>query len=262
MKKHKGIWIIVLLLLWWIGGYLISIPVMALYSVQQQSLWRPALKVTMPGGWSTLEKDWYPIVLTSGNSSVSRVLNQDARMVVHYSFGALDGVHSKIYDKDSKYFLSFYGCYIISLDDDPRVLYKEDGTWDEKLLQRIPNYDLDVLVLSSLGCFDTNSSYEITDRKSGIAVAGFDDWTRFDAKVHTNSPDHDWSRFHPAYFQYGFPLGNAEEDFPKVDLNGRMYARYFEDESLYVMFFIIGEEEDFIQETDERFIQRSVVTPR
>lgn len=236
-----------------LGGNLISVPIMYLYSLQQETLWSPTLKVTFPSGRSTWEKDWYPLVLTSAAPGIQRSMEQKTQMRICYSFGAYEGIRSGFYYSDSKYFLSFYGCYIIDLEENNSALFREDA-WNETLLERIATYDLDVLVLSSLGCNHKDSTYEIKARSKGHFLAGLEGWSRFDAKVNTRSPDHQMTRFYPAYLQYGVPPGKTEVNFPKVILEGRMYARYFPEESVYVLFFILGKDETFIQETVDRFI--------
>lgn len=241
-----------------LGGNVLSVPVMYLYSLQQESVWKSPVEVDFPSGCATIQKDWYPLVLTSSVPGIERIMGQECHMLVRYSFGAYEGLHSGFYDSSSNYFLSFYGCYIIELEEDDQALYR-DGVWDEALLEKIPTYDLDVLVLGSLGCDREDSTYEIEERSYGHNLAGLEGWARFDAKVFTRSPDHEMERLYPAYLQYGLPPEKTQVDFPRVTLEGRMYARYFPGESVYVLFFILGKERDFLQQTEEQFIRPALI---
>lgn len=262
MKRTRKIVIgfaILALLLWRMGGYLITVPVMAAYSKYQESVWESKLEVKMPGGLSTLEKDWYPIVMTYVDTGVGRVLGLDTKMLVKYNYGAFRGNRSEFYNADSNYFLSFYGCYIISTNDGEQSLTKSDGTWDLEKLQKIPRYDMDVLILKSIGCEDPDTTYQITSQVEGVDLCGYSGWTRFDAIVNTNSADHTKTAFHRGYFHFGFPPGNGDVDFPRVEIRGRMYAKYFEEAQEYLFFYILGRDEQLLDETDKKIIEQTVI---
>lgn len=205
-----------------------------------------------------MEKDWFPLVLTHTDLDMTPVMGIPSKMQVQYAFGAFNGFHSQFYDEGQKYYHSFYGCYIIEAKEERR-LQRSDHSWDQPLLQKILQFDLDVLVLSSLGCDEGDSTFEITHQTDGVELCGWEGWTRFDAMITTRSPDHVMERFLPAYIQYGFPPGNVSENFPPVKGRGLLYARYFPDAKEYLMFYVMVKDMSILEETDAIFIQGSRV---
>lgn len=123
-KKRRGLWVLCALLL--ALGLFAALPqgrsvaVMSVYSRMngRGSLTaEKGLRIRMPGGLSTLKKDWYPFVMTfEAGTDFGRAAGcPGARLTILYNFGAfgLQG-RSSLYDPDSPYFNSFYGAYLWS----------------------------------------------------------------------------------------------------------------------------------------------------
>ena len=57
-----------------------------------------------------------------------------------------------------------------------------------------------------------------------------------------------------AIFQYGRPLGRFEyhEDFPVIDLKGRVYAKYFEEINATIVLYAMAPDWKVIDEVDRR----------
>ncbi|SHE31459.1 hypothetical protein [Alkalibacter saccharofermentans] len=243
-------------------AFIRSLFVMGVYSFQQnrESLFvKENIDVIIPGGLSTREKDWYPFVITYNDSDISKILKTDAEMSIRYNFGAFENGSSLLYDSQSKYFNSFYGCYIIKGKDTPMILHDQKGEWDIERIKMIPAYDLEVLVLKSLGAQNPVAEFIVKKETPGMEVAGYDDWTVFDAEIVSNSPEHHKREFKRAYLQYGSPKNYLGKDFPAVESYGRMYGRYFNEKELYVLIFVISTDIHTVYRTDSNFLSKTII---
>jgi hypothetical protein len=65
---------------------------------------------------TTIEKDWYPFVITfNDDEGFSNFIGRDLNYTVLYNFGAFEYLNgaSMIYNPQSQYYSSFYGAYFI-----------------------------------------------------------------------------------------------------------------------------------------------------
>lgn len=176
-------------------------------------------------------------------------------MSILYNFGSFEKGQSTFYDSDSDYFNAHYGVYAIQLDQG--VFGWKNGQLDVEAIKSIVKFDQLDLVMASLGCSVTDRFFEceITEIKEGPPMAGFSDWVQIDALIKTNSPLHQKTENRLGYLQYGEPPEDYEgEDFPVISTKGRLYLRFDEVHKITIIYFVIGETQEFIDETSQDYL--------
>ncbi|MDA3846686.1 MAG: hypothetical protein PF505_09125 [Vallitaleaceae bacterium] len=269
MKKWQKLLIIILIITVFVISpffqYAKSVAVMAVYSASEynQSVMKNNdIEIKIPGGLSTMDKDWYPFVMTFNPtpSSFSRRVGRDVEISIMYNFGAFEYLKgaSSYYDDQSPYYNSFYGAYVIH-DENQSFGFNADGTLNEAELSIVPDYDMRILVLRSLGCTTPTFDYTVDDISYGNSYLGIDDWTIMTSTIETQSPIHAVKKDYQAYIQYGKPYQKDYngEDFPLMTVYGRVYAKYFAAEKLTVCFYIIGSDLEAMDFCDSEILQKS-----
>jgi len=264
MKKHGWLAIFLLfdiILILFFVPMLRSMAVMSVYSIveSQNSVFKKSnITIDIPGGLSTKEKDWYPFVMTYNADYFSSYVDQDVDLTILYNFGAFNNqMHcSTLYDEESDFHGAFYGAYGIQTHNDTAYGYSIDGELDTQALADIFRYDMNILVLKSIGCDDTEFSYSITNHtQENLFGMTFD---VVDAVIKTNSPLHKQSNFYPAYIQYGTPyLFHSKKDFKKTTAYGKMYSTYIDAENMTLCFYVIAPNQEMIDSTMNRFIKKT-----
>ncbi|NTW72606.1 MAG: hypothetical protein HGA49_10260 [Eubacteriaceae bacterium] len=217
------------------------------------------IEIALPGGLVTPEKDWYPFVNYFNDTGISRFLGEEANMTVIYNFGTFENGRSTLYEKNSKYFNSFYGCYIIKGVKDNRLLEAGDE-YDFDRISKIPEYDMEELVLKSMGCENPAMREVLVSLQEDVTYAGYSDWTKVDSLITVNSVAHSYQGFKLSYLQYGTPENKPMvNDFYLIDLKARMYIRYFQDKELYVLFFIISPDQETLEKTDHIILAKTII---
>lgn len=272
MKKSKSkkiiIWISIILivtaiLISPIFAFVKSVFVMSIYSASEKSkslLNTEGIIVKMPGGLSTFEKDWYPLVITYNADGFSNFIGEEADLTILYNFGAFDNKsgHSLLYDTSSDYHGAFYGAYAVRKNSGS-FGYDNNKVIDAVEMSKVFKYDMQVLVLESIGCKDPIFEIDITDDVGKEDFLGFT-WDVIDANIITNSPVHRKKENHIAYIQYGKPSKNYDgEDFFKYTSYGRIYAKYLEEHDLTLCFYIISPNKDVLEKCEEEFIKKSKI---
>lgn len=237
--------------------------IMSIYSYleSRKSLpYQENIKISMPGGLRTFKKDWYPFVMTfNGGDGFSNYISEDVDLTILYNFGAFDYLKgcSNYYNPRSNYYNAFYGAYI-TRKEGGAFGYYPDGQINFEEIAKIPEYDLKVLVLESIGCI--NPTYEFTmDHMDQVdEFLGIKGWDVMDATILTNSPLHQKENDYQAYIQYGSPPKDfSGENFEVIQVKGRIYARYFEQEEVTIFFYVIAPNIETIDDTDSRFLKTS-----
>jgi hypothetical protein len=244
-----------------------SVVVMFAYSHYEEHtslLADEEITINMPGGLSTIEKDWYPFVMTFNvDEGFSSYIGRELRISILYNFGAFEQLKgaSSYYNPDSDFFNAFYGAYVIQ-DESKAFGYNSDGTPDYEEMALVPKYDMSVLVLKSIGCDEPTFEYTIDKAYHVEAFIGYSDWDVFEATLTTNSPVHELTTNYQAYIQYGKPPTAyfSGENFPIVNVKGKIYGRYFEEEGVSIFFYVIAPTEGAIKQCDESFLKTSVLT--
>ncbi|KNZ41903.1 hypothetical protein [Acetobacterium bakii] len=208
----------------------------------------PTGKGYSKSGWTNNVKLYHP-----GNNFPHDQGN--GNMSILYNFGHFEEGRSTFYDPNSEYFNAHYGVYAIHLNDS--IFGWKNGALDEAAVTKIIAFDQLELVMASLGCPASRRhfDYQITDVKEGHAMAGFSDWILINAVINTNSPLHHKTQNRLGYVQYGEPLKNYQgEDFPIVEMQGRIYLRYDEVHKVTVIYFVIGKTLEFIEKTSNDYL--------
>lgn len=226
------------------------------------------IKFKIPGGISTIKRDWYPFVMIfNADEGFSRYMGKKLSLTILYNFGHFqikDG-SSSYYNPKSKYFSSFYGGYLVRNDETKSLPFGFDtnNNINIKELTSVPKYDLDKLVLSSLGCPENKIiiDYSIDDIKDNIDYVGYKNWVKIDTTIKANSPLHRYKEEKRAYIQYGRPIEKylPDEDFPIITLKGRMYVKYFEEYNLTVFLYVICDDINTIEECDKEILSKSII---
>lgn len=246
--------------------YAKSIVIMSFYSKYEESyslLEKEKIEIELPGGLSTRVKDWYPLVMTFNiDQGFSSYSGKDVQLSILYNFGAFEYLKgaSTYYDANSQYFNAFYGAYVAK-GMDFVFGYNRDGTPNYEEMAQVPEYDMKILVLNSMGNdqplfqFDIDSTYKMD------AFLGYEGWDVIEATITTNSPMHKSENSYQAYIQYGKPpkAYYNGEDFPQVQVKGKIYARYFEEKGCSIFLYVIAPNEDSVQQCDRDFLQKTTI---
>lgn len=231
------------------------------YNYKDSVMKQQDFDIDIKGGASTSKKDWYPFVNVYDTTyEFSKYTGRDLSLTVLYNFGAFDGKSSFFYNDDSKYFSAFYGAYVIKDEQSPENRY---GFVQDKVniqeITEVAMFDYKYLVIEDLGCvypvFET-LSYE---SEYDVNYLDYDDWVKIDAKMLANSPSHARKEHKLGYIQYGVPIDNGKEDFFEIELFGRMYARYFEEYESTIVIYVMGANEDMLEECDKNILSKTQI---
>lgn len=222
--------------------------------------------LTIPGGSSTKEKDWYPFVMVfNDNQGFSEYMGKDLSLTIFYNFGAFNwnSGSSDLFLDDSPYFGSFYGGYAVKDNSGEKYGFTEQNEPDLAEIFKVSEYDYKHLVIESLGCPQEKLTMEILSSKAekNIRYAGYEGWVRIDSLLLVNSPAHKFKGDRRAYIQYGNPLKKENaEDFPRIATHGRIYARYFNEFDSSVFLFILSPNETVVDQCDQAILSKTVIT--
>lgn len=268
MKKRTVMLILLILILTPPFAVFRSMAVMAPYSAYHSHKSVQAQKgfdIDIPGGLSTPGSDWYPFVMTFNNSRDFQKYagQEDALLTIMYNFPAFSPLHgcSRMFDPSSPYSGAFYGAYITSSENGEPYGFS-DGLPDIDAVTKIPEFDLERLVLAPFGLNKDDMVFEssIVSTESGINYAGYDGWIKYDVDMTVNSTAHKYSSFDVSYIQYGIPTFNVEEGFQPVNMHGRIYAKYFENSSTGIFFYILSKDMSVLENCDRDILSKSVIS--
>jgi hypothetical protein len=250
-----------------VRSYLVMLPYSRMHK-RDSVLNKNRITFHIPGGSSTSKADWYPFVITfNDNRGLSSYLGESVEFTVLYSFGhfQLREGTSSYYNPESPYYSSFYGGYIVKPAEENRKFgFLEDGTVHTEELAKVPEYDQKHLVLSSLGCPRQQRVFqeEIISTHYNVDYAGCQSWVQMDSNIRTNSPVHAYRRFQQGYLQYGKPMGRLhyKEDFPVIDLKGRVYVRYFEELQATIVLYAMAPSWETIEQVDREILSKAEIS--
>ncbi len=267
MKKYRLVKIIIAFVL--LVGLVLAFPfsrslaVMSVYSAAEQRdsvLKNEGVRIRLPGGFSTPEKDWYPFVITFNADYFGAYVNRPVDLTILYNFGAFNPAVgcSSFYNPKSDYFDAFYGAYVIKSHDGNVFGYLDNGTLDVAEMAKVFEYDMNVLVLQSLGCASPEFGYTLTG--TGETTIDGRVYDVVDAKITTQSPLHHVADFQNAYFQYGSPKRLfIQKDFKNTSVYGRIYASELPDQNITLCFYIIAPNPQTIEACEADMIDQAKV---
>lgn len=273
MRKLISIFIIFLVLLYILlsptTASLRSYAVIYPYSrilERKSTLNKNKIVFKIPGGRLTKKHDWYPfVVLFNDDEGMSSYLGEEVEFTVLFNFAAFEKGKgsSSYYNPESPYYSGFYGGYIIKPKADKIFGFKSDGSIDEEEISKVPRYDQLRLVLPSIGCPYKDRVFDefIKSIEYNVEYLGYKDWVAVDSEIETTSPIHEYGSFHRGYIQYGSPQGRFfhDKDFPKIELKGRVYIRYFEEHDATFVLYIMAPEWKTIDECDREILSHSII---
>lgn len=229
-----------------------------IYNVEQSIMERKNFDIEIPGGLSTMEKDWYPFVMTFQDRGIASSIDEEIDITILYNFGAFEEGRSSFYNENSDYFSSFYGGYVIeTMDKNRKYGYKGDKVFVEEIV-KVATYDMEVLVLESIGCLDGEVTFKSVGEPTLIDYLSYDDWNVLDSIIYSKSTLHKVKSNHQAYIQYGKPPKEySGNDFEPVTLAGRIYSRYFPEYEVTVLLYIIAPNFNIVDKTDQQILSKT-----
>ena len=250
-----------------------SMAVMSVYSKMNEKtslLHSEGINLSIPGGLTTPQSDWYPFVMTFEANSGFRRFTSDPSLslTILYNFPAFSPVKgcSRLYDTASPYYNSFYGAYLVKDSDEGIYGFTKqtDGTLypDASAVAEVPKYDFWQLVLSEFGLTRTNAVFDwtVTDISEPLSYAGEDGFYRMDATLTVNGSSHDYNGFTQSYLQYGKPNYPVTEPLATVPMYGRLYGKYLEDKQVSLFFYIVTANKEVLEECDKKILSKSSFT--
>ena len=263
--------------------YALSLSVMSVYSKiceQESILKEKGMELEIPGGCEAEKPDWYPFVMTfnPGQSAIENYLGEKgSRLTILYNFPAFDlrwgkGC-SRLYDDTSPYYNGFYGAYILSSDDESQQEKRSEkavSAVSEKTITAEPNQQRLIQLIGKITQFDYQRlvigdfpieldqetfQWKIRQIKKKASVAGSDGWLRIDADMLVNGALHQRKSFVRSYLQYGSPKYDVMTDFAPVEMKGRVYAKYLEEQDVTVFFYVLARTDEVLENCDRKMLQ-------
>lgn len=245
--------------------WLKSIAVMSVYSTYEARnsvLHDEGIQIKIPGGTGTWEQDWYPFVITfNDDRGFSRYMGRDLRMTVLYNFGYFPFWRSwsAYYDTESPYYNSFYGAYAVKVAEGEPFGFPL-GEADVEEMGLVPTFDMERLVLVSIGLRDPVFSYEVTEFKE-VVLLEEEGWQLFDADMKVSGAMHTYEKDYRAYIQYGRPpmVEEAFTEYEVIEMKGRIYGKYYPEEDISLFFYCIATDQDVIDAWETDIMSKSKV---
>lgn len=232
----------------------------SLYNEQNSIMEQKDFTIDIPGGITTEEKDWYPLVLTFNDTSISSAIDEDIDLSILYNFGAFENGRSLLYDPHSDYYGAFYGAYIIESKDKDKAYGFSNGELIEEEIIKIASHDMEGLVLKGMGCDNAKVTFEPLGPPRKTSYISYDNWTVVDSIIQSKSPLHKFKKNHLSYIQYGKPPKDYQgEDFSDIKLSGRIYCRYFEEFDVTILLYIMAPNFEVVERTDQEILGRTVI---
>ena len=261
-----------------LSRYVLSLGVMSVYSgihERNSIMAERGIELEIPGGGATSEKDWYPFVVTfNPGSSFGRAAGDSSlRLTILYNFGAFDLARgcSSLYDRESEYYNSFYGAYLVthtdgnSMDADGKATpfgFDAEGHIVPEQTAIVPKFDFQQLVLGDFGIKTYEQVFEWTADKvtENVQYLGYEGWSCVDAALLVNGAAHIKDGFRQSYLQYGSPgyEVNEENEFAPVAMRGRVYGKYFEECDTSVFFYILTPNQSTLERCDQNILSKSL----
>lgn len=260
--------------------YAVSLGVMSVYSgihEKDSIMAQKAIELEIPGGNATAEKDWYPFVMTfNPGSSFGRIAGDSSlELSILYNFGAFDLRRgcSILYDRTSEYYSSFYGAYLVTRKDDEAAVssacstapfgFDSEGHIDTEQIAIVPEFDFQHLVLGDFGIGTSEEvfQWDAETAAEDVSYLGYDGWSRVDANLLINGAAHIKRGFRRSYLQYGVPAYDVTEnkDFLPVEMEGRIYGRYFEEWDTSVFLYILTPGKETLEKCDRDILSKSLL---
>jgi len=195
--------------------------------------------ITPPG-------DWYPLMNAFLDTTFSDYVEKDVDLLIYYSYGDYTKGSSTVFDPDSKYFNSFFGCYVIRQNETGYYGFLEDSSLDLEAILQVPKYDYEYLVAGSLGLKRDDI---LTDYKTN-SISLVDGNHYIQLTIETNSVYHQYKQFNLNYLQYGFPyIRTGQQDFFPIQMSGKFKITKY-DENITLIYYIFSQDQAIVKNWD------------
>gem|GEM_PF-825838 len=190
---------------------------------------------------------WLPhMLIYEDKGGYNTRFKASVHLTIYYAFGAFDSwSHARFYDENSPYYSAFYGGYVVEN-------VGEDVSVHQKMIETIPAYDYQYLILKDLGCPEDMLFFEpkIVSVEENVEISGYLDWTRYDVQIDTRGSAHTRQGFVRHDLEFGTPPIPLEGDFSKISLLGRIYTRYDASLDTLLILYVIAPSEAVVSATD------------
>ncbi|MDW7671617.1 MAG: hypothetical protein SCK57_02240 [Bacillota bacterium] len=240
----------------------------SLYHEQMSLMKKNDFNIEMPAGMISDQQGWHPLMIVFHDAEgFSNWTGEAWELTVLYRFGGFESGenHSAYYCRNSKRFSSFYGAYLIQHQEEPNAYYGFDSTgkMNPSAFMKVTEYDQRYLVMPSLGLSPSQVIFEVEmlEKEENIPYLQHNHWTRVDALIYTNSPEHRYREHQQGYLQYGLPIPPPEgkEDFYSVMLYGRIYARMIKSSQLSMALYILAPDMETLNEIDASLLSKTIL---
>ena len=246
-----------------------SLVVMWPYSLHHQRmslLSQNDYSIRMPAGIGRDQRDWHPLMIVFHEEhGFSRWRDEPWSLTVLYRFGGFKPFRrsSNYYDPTAVNYSSFYGAYLVQNKEDEGQPFgfNHEGVMIPEDWMTVTEFDQRFLVMPSLGLPSDQVIFdvEMQEIEEDVTYLGRDGWTRVDAMIITNSPQHRKTEKKQGYLQFGPPISPPEGvlDFAPVTLHGRIYAIYVEEYRLSLGLYILAPDKAEVQNVDHTHLSRT-----
>lgn len=239
-RRYRYVVILVLLIYCFVfTGLFVETRANLSLGIQEQSFSRPEIL-------NSLSYDLSLPILDGWNEKIRlyQTSLEDRKLDIYYNYGAYEGGRSSFYDSSSPYYNSHYGLYVI------------EGSYGDKGLdqfEKLIRKDQLDLVMASLGIKEEDKSLFYTIEKAEDSF--------IEARIRTNGPLHKKKENLLGYLQYGSPPRKYEgEDFPLVDMVGRIKHSYDESLDLTYIFFVISKDYDLLDTSFKTLVDKTEIS--
>jgi len=187
--------------------------------------------------------NWYPLMNAFYPKNFSTYLKRDVDLLIFYTFGNFDKSYSDIFNKTSKTFSSYYGAYVLQVNDEQPFLVDNNYNLIKDDLISIVKYDYKELVLDHLGYND-----EIVFDYNVLNIEIEETKIKLKAEIFMNCLDHNYKKFNLNYLQYGFPpKSHTESEFYPITTYGKfIIVKSLEQNSRFYVYYIVNQDKELV----------------
>lgn len=247
------------------------------------------IRVQIPGGWNTLEDDWFPLVSTFRADELFQEWSEEEgiELTILYNFPSFStasnqdsgGCCSHLFDPASGYYNSFYGAYIVRRADGspygftlPESKDTDAKSSDIKVSDALPiinmkeaallpYFDYQMLVFRGFGLSTDDFRFEwtVNDLNAPVSYLGIGGWTRIQAELTVSGASHCAVNDFRPYLPYGTPNDTAQP-FSVTQMYGCLYGRYFPELQVTLFLYAVASDPDCVRRCDQYLLSRSRIS--
>lgn len=244
-----------------------SYIVMSVYSRMHKNnsfLDEMGIELQIPGGLSTWKKDYYPFVMVYDSSEdYSKEIKEEIDLVIYYNFPSMNLLQgaSYLYEENSPLYSSFYGAYALRYRNQDAIYGRnKEGEADFDAMMKVTRFDLEELVLESVGAKSPEVVYEIlsTDRTLSFDQKEF---LVLEARLEVEGLWHQTDEDFLAYLQYGKPSEDMGKgaSFKRIPMFGRIYMYVDDEKRISYFYYVLATTMEQVDEVEKNFILKSKI---